>query len=126
MLLSLEQNLAMYHSPLISKNMKYFKHLRGVRNRYRLIKSILIMKLIILFLAIFNLQALANVYSQQKVSINLKSADFKKVITAIQKQTNYHFVFSERKIPAKNVSINVQNENVTTVLDQLLANTDFT
>ncbi|HEY9003614.1 MAG TPA: SusC/RagA family TonB-linked outer membrane protein [Mucilaginibacter sp.] len=77
-------------------------------------------------MAIFNLQALANVYSQQKVSINLKSADFKKVITAIQKQTNYHFVFSERKIPAKNVSINVQNENVTTVLDQLLANTDFT
>jgi TonB-linked SusC/RagA family outer membrane protein len=84
------------------------------------------MKLILLFLAIFNLQALANVYSQQKVSINLKSADFKKVITAIQKQTNYHFVFSERKIPAKNVSINVQNENVTAVLDQLLANTDFT
>lgn len=106
--------------------MKYFKHLRGVRNRYRLIKSILIMKLILIFLAIFNLQALANVYSQQKVSLNLKSADFKKVITAIQKQTNYHFVFSERKIPAKNVSINVQNENVTNVLDQLLANTDFT
>ena len=106
--------------------MKYFRHLRGVKNRYRLIKSILIMKLTIIFLAIFNLQALANVYSQQKVSINLKSADFKKVITAIQKQTNYHFVFSERKIPAKNVSINVQNENVTNVLDQLLANTDFT
>lgn len=106
--------------------MKYFKHLRGVRNRYRLIKSILIMKLILIFLAIFNLQALANVYSQQKVSLNLKSADFKKVITAIQKQTNYHFVFSERKIPAKNISINVQNENVTNVLDQLLANTDFT
>lgn len=106
--------------------MKYFKHLRGVENRYRLIKSVLIMKLTLIFLAIFNLQALANVYSQQKVSINFKSADFKKVITAIQKQTNYHFVFSERKIPAKNVSINVQNENVTDVLDQLLANTDFT
>ena len=107
--------------------MKYFRHLRGVKNRYRLIKSILIMKLILIFLAIFNLQALANVYSQQKVSLNLKSADFKKVITAIQKQTNYHFVFSERKIPpAKNISINVQNENVTSVLDQLLANTDFT
>ena len=107
--------------------MKYFGHLRGVKNRYRLIKSILIMKLILIFLAIFNLQALANVYSQQKVSLNLKSADFKKVITAIQKQTNYHFVFSERKIPpAKNISINVQNENVTSVLDQLLANTEFT
>jgi len=107
--------------------MKYFKHLRGVRNKYRLLKSILIMKLILIFVAIFNLQALANVYSQQKVTINLKAADFKKVITAIQKQTNYHFVFSERKIPpAKNISINVQNENVSSVLDQLLANTDFT
>jgi len=85
------------------------------------------MKLILIFVAIFNLQALANVYSQQKVTINLKAADFKKVITAIQKQTNYHFLFRERKIPpAKNISINVQNENVSSVLDQLLANTDFT
>ncbi len=107
--------------------MKYFKHLQGVRNKYRLFKSILIMKLIIILLVVFNLQSFANVYSQQKVTINLKTADFKKVISAIQKQTNYHFVFSERKIPpAKNISINVQNESVTTVLDQLLANSDFT
>ena len=107
--------------------MKYFKHPFGVRNRYWLFKSILIMKLIFIFLIIFNLQSFANVYSQQKVTINLKSADFKKVISAIQKQTTYHFVFSERKIPrGKNISIDVQNENITTVLDQLLANTDFT
>lgn len=85
------------------------------------------MKLIFVFLVIFNLQSLANVYSQQKVTINLKSADFKKIISAIQDQTNYHFVFSERKIPpAKNISINVQNENVTSVLDQLLAHSEFT
>lgn len=107
--------------------MKYFKHLQGVRNKYWLFKSILIMKLIIIFLVVFNLQSFANVYSQQKVTINLKAADFKKVISAIQTQTNYHFVFSERKIPAgKNISINVKNENVTTVLDQLLVNSDFT
>jgi len=107
--------------------MKYFKHLQGVRNKYWLFKSILIMKLIFIFLVVFNLQSFANVYSQQKVTINLKAADFKKVIAAIQKQTNYHFVFSERKIPpGKNISINVQNENVTAVLDQLLVNSDFT
>jgi len=107
--------------------MKYFKHLKGVRDKYWLFKSLLIMKLIFVFLVIFNLQSLANVYSQQKVTINLKSADFKKIISAIQDQTNYHFVFSERKIPpAKNISINVQNENVTSVLDQLLANSEFT
>jgi len=107
--------------------MKYFKHLKGVRDKYWLFKSLLIMKLILVFLVIFNLQSFANVYSQQKVTINLKAADFKKVISAIQKQTNYHFVFSERKIPVtKNISINVQNENVTSVLDQLLVNSDFT
>lgn len=106
--------------------MNYLKHLQGVRNRYWLTKSILLMNLTLIFLAIFNLQTLANVYSPQKVSINLKSADFKKVIAAIQKQTNYHFVFNEREIQVKNVSINVQNENVTNVLDQVLANTNFT
>ncbi|MFI5139941.1 MAG: SusC/RagA family TonB-linked outer membrane protein [Sphingobacteriales bacterium] len=85
------------------------------------------MKLTIILIVIFNLQAVANVYSQQKVTINTKSADFKKVIAVIQKQTNYHFVFSERKIPSTgNIAINVKNEDVTTVLNQLLANSDFT
>jgi TonB-linked SusC/RagA family outer membrane protein len=107
--------------------MKYFRHPGGVGNRYWLIKSILIMKLIVILTLAFNLQCLANVYSQEKVTINLKSTDFKKVISSIQKQTNYHFVFSERKIPTeKNLSVNVQNEEVPKVLDQLLANTGFT
>jgi TonB-linked SusC/RagA family outer membrane protein len=107
--------------------MKYFKHLKGVRDRYWLFKLILIMKLTLIFIVIFNLQSVASVYSQQKVTINLKSADFKTVISAIQKQTNFHFVFSERKIPVtRNVSINVENENVTTVLSKLLANSNFT
>jgi len=107
--------------------MKYFKHPGGVRNKYWLIKSILIMKLIVIFTVVLNLQCLANVYSQEKVTINLKSTDFKKVISSIQKQTNYHFVFSERKIPTdKNLSVNVQNLEVPKVLDQLLANTNFT
>jgi len=85
------------------------------------------MKLTFFLIVIFNLQSLANVYSQQKVTINTNSADFKKVIADIQKQTSYHFVFSERKIPlARNIAIHVQNEDVTTVLNQLLANSDFT
>jgi TonB-linked SusC/RagA family outer membrane protein len=107
--------------------MKYFKHPMGVRDKYWLRKSILIMKLTIVLIVLFNLQSVASVYSQQKVTINIKSADFKKVITAIQKQTDYHFVFSESKIPAtRNISINVKDESVTAVLNQLLANSDFT
>jgi len=107
--------------------MKYFKHLKGVKDKYWLYKSILIMKLTLILILAFSLQSVANVYSQQKVTINLKSADFMKVISVIQKQTSYRFVLSERKIPAtKNLSINVQNESVTDVLNRLLANSGFT
>jgi len=107
--------------------MKYFKHPKGVRDNYWLFKSILIMKLTLILVVAFSLQSIANVYSQQKVTFNIKSADFNKVISAIQKQTNYHFVFSERKIPStKKITLNVQNEEVTSVLNKLLANSDFT
>jgi hypothetical protein len=107
--------------------MKYFKHPKGVRDNYWLFKSILIMKLTFILVVAFSLQSIANVYSQQKVTFNIKSADFSKVISAIQKQTNYHFVFSERKIPStKRITLNVQNEEVTSVLNKLLANSDFT
>jgi len=107
--------------------MKYFKHPKGVRDNYWLFKSILIMKLTFILVVAFSLQSIANVYSQQKVTFNIKSADFSKVISAIQKQTNYHFVFSERKIPStKKITLNVQNEEVTSVLNKLLANSDFT
>ena len=106
--------------------MKYFRHPVGVGNKYWLYKSILIMKLTLLLILIFNLNSVADVYSQQKVTINLKSADFKKVISSIQKQTYYYFVFSESKIPStKGISIDVKNVEVSTVLNQLLANSGF-
>ena len=106
--------------------MEYFKHPKGVRDKYWLLKSILIMKLTLILIVTFTLQSVANVYSQQKVTINLKSADFTKVIAAIQKQTNYHFVFSERKLSAtKKISINVENKDVSEVLTRLLEGTDL-
>ncbi len=107
--------------------MKYFKHPKGVRDNYWLFKSILIMKLTFILTVLFSLQTMAKVYSQQKVTFNVKSADFNKVISAIQKQTSYRFVFSERKIPStQKITLSVQNEEVTSVLNKLLANSDFT
>ena len=107
--------------------MKYFVHPEGVKDKYWLFKSILIMKLTLILMLFFTFQSVASVFSQQKVTINTKSADFKKIISAIQKQTNYHFVYSERKVPeTKNVTINVQNADVTLVLNELLANSGFT
>lgn len=106
--------------------MKYFRHPLGVRDKYWLLKSMLIMKLTLFFIVLFSLQSIASSYSQQKVTINTKSADFKKIVASIQRQTNYRFVFSERKIPLTNkIDLNVKDEEVTSVLKKVLANSGF-
>lgn len=107
--------------------MKFFKHPKmGVMEKYWLIKSLLIMKLTTLLIILFNLNVVANGFSQTKVTINLKSADFKKVIATIQKQSVYHFVYSESNPPSiKKIDINVQNEEVQKVISDLLANSGF-
>ncbi len=75
--------------------MKFFKHPKmGVRDSYWLLKSILIMKLTLILLLFFNLHVIADVHSQTKVTLNLKAADFKKIISSIEKQSIYHFIYS--------------------------------
>jgi TonB-linked SusC/RagA family outer membrane protein len=107
--------------------MKFFKHPKmGVMEKYWLFKSLLIMKLTTILIILFNLNVVANVYSQTTVTINLKSADFKKVISTIQKQSVYHFVYSESNPPSiKKVDINVQNAEVPKVIGDLLVNSGF-
>ncbi|WP_428329775.1 SusC/RagA family TonB-linked outer membrane protein [Mucilaginibacter sp.] len=103
--------------------MKIFKHpFLGVREKYWLLKSLLVMKLTFILILFFNLQATATVYSQTKVTLNFKSADFKRVLSAIERQSSYHFVYSERIPNGKKISINADNEEVTAVLDQMLSN----
>ncbi|MBC8054768.1 MAG: SusC/RagA family TonB-linked outer membrane protein [Sphingobacteriaceae bacterium] len=85
------------------------------------------MKLTIALILVLNFQVLANGYSQTKVTLNLKSVDFKKVISEIEKKTTYRFVFSERKIPkAKYVNVTADDQDALTVISQLLAGTTFT
>lgn len=107
--------------------MKIFKHLAGVEGFYCLKKPLIIMKLTLGLILVFNLQILANGYSQTRVSLNLKSADFKKVISEIERKTSYHFIFSERKIPVKQyTNINVADVDVLTLVGRLLDGTLFT
>src|SRR5690606_15701137 len=69
----------------------------------------------------FNLGAFADAYSQLRISLNFKDAKFKKVISEIERNSSYRFVYSERKIPTdKKITINADNENVTDVLDKVL------
>jgi iron complex outermembrane receptor protein len=107
--------------------MKFFKHPKmGVMEKYWLLKAILIMKLTLVLILFFSLNVVADGYSQTKVTLNLKSASFKTIIASIEKQSAYHFVYSESKIPGdKNININVENAEVTAVLDKVLANSGF-
>jgi len=107
--------------------MKFFKHPKmGVMGNPWLLKSIIIMKLTLILLLFFNLHVCADVFSQTRVTLNLKEADFKKIITSIEKQSVYHFIYSERKIPdIQKMDINVQNEEVPQLLDRLMANSGF-
>jgi TonB-linked SusC/RagA family outer membrane protein len=85
------------------------------------------MKLTFTLILFFNLLITPTLYAQTHVTINLKLADFKKVLSAIERQSSYHFVYSERKIPAlKKVDVNVDNEDVITLLNKILANSGFT
>src|ERR1700743_2059925 len=107
--------------------MKFSKHPQmGVKGTYWLLKSILVMKLTLILILFFNLNVVANAYSQTKVTLNLKAADFKKILSSIEKQSFYRFVYSERKIPElRKMDINVQNEEVIKLLDGLMAGSGY-
>src|SRR5882757_3470468 len=107
--------------------MKFLKHPKtGVLGNLRLLKSIIIMKLIAILILFFNLNACADAYAQTTVTLNLRGVDFKRVLSSIEKQSIYRFMYSDKKIPdLKNLDVNVQNEEVSRLLDQLMANTGF-
>lgn len=78
---------------------------------------------IILFIGLtFSLCANA----QTKVTLNFTGANFEQVVEAIQKQTVYHFAYSESKIPKHLVTIKVREEEAIKVIGQLLSNSGYT
>ena len=108
------------------KYMKIFKHPSRVEVFYWLLKKLTIMKLIIALILIFNLNAFSRSYSQT-ITLNVRGTELKKVLGLIEKQSSYHFLFSDRKIQAdKKVDISATNEEVLTVLNHLLADAGFT
>ena len=107
--------------------MKFFLRPQDVRDRHGFFKCLLIMKLTLGLLLFFNFNVLADVFSQTKVTLNLKSVDFQKVLSEIEAKTDYRFVFSNRNIPSgKRVDIQVQDAEVSGVLDKVLDNSGFT
>ncbi len=90
-------------------------------------KIVRIMRLMIACLLIACLHVSASGHSQERVTLNLKSVELRKALIAIEKKTDYRFLFNEKLFAHKpRVDINVVETPVTQVLDRLLQNTGIT
>ncbi len=85
------------------------------------------MRLMIACLLIACLHVSASGYSQDNVTLNLKSVEIRKALIAIEKKTDYRFLFNENLIAHRpKIDINVVETPVPQVLNQLLQNTGIT
>ena len=88
-------------------------------------KIFLVMKLTIAFTLLLSLQLSArDVYSQSRLTLQLKKASLSKVFLEIEKKTDFHFLYSDDVVPfERKVDVNVANEPVKDFLTKLLVNT---
>ncbi|WP_018628875.1 SusC/RagA family TonB-linked outer membrane protein [Niabella aurantiaca] len=86
------------------------------------------MKIVVVLLTVVCLQASANGYSQERITLSMKDASFKEVLTQIQKQTSYRFIYHDNVELRKKGAVNIDVENVTLgyVMNALLRNSGFT
>ncbi|BAV08794.1 iron complex outermembrane recepter protein [Filimonas lacunae] len=85
------------------------------------------MKLIIALVLFLNFQSFARGFGQTKITLSLKSIELKQALLIIEKQSSYHFLFSDRKLESnKKVDVIARDEDVLTVLSRLLNSTGYT
>jgi TonB-linked SusC/RagA family outer membrane protein len=79
------------------------------------------MKLTFLFILLACIQVSARTYSQDKITLNLQSAELKKALTIIERKSNYHFLYNEALIANKpKIDLNVKDADITVVLNRIL------
>ncbi|WP_316734897.1 SusC/RagA family TonB-linked outer membrane protein [Pedobacter aquatilis] len=84
------------------------------------------MKLACIMVFITCLNVSASVFSQEKISLDVKKTKLARVLQIIEQQSSYHFVYSSSYVPVnKDVSITVSNTLVTDVLSTILNRTNL-
>lgn len=82
------------------------------------------MKLTVALLLFACLQVSAKGWSQERITLKMNEAEIKKVLFAIEKKSNYRFLFTEEAVKGKpKVTVDVVQATVPEVLDKILANT---
>lgn len=106
--------------------MIYYYLLQGHPKYRRLLKFIMLMKLTCIMVFITCLNVSASVFSQEKISLDVKKTKLARVLQIIEQQSSYHFVYSSSYVPVnKDVSITVSNTLVTEVLSTILNRTNL-
>lgn len=89
-------------------------------------KLFLIMKIAVVLLTAVCLQAAATGHSQETITLSLKDASFYEVLTNIQKQTAYRFIYHDNvRLKKETVNIHVVNASLAYVMDALMRNSGF-
>lgn len=97
------------------------------RGRPVQLKLLRIMKLTFAFVLLCCLHVSAGVVSQTKVTLKLDKVELKKALATIEKKSSYRFLYNEALISADlRVTLNANNEEVTSVLDRIFSGTSVT
>ncbi len=92
-----------------------------------LLKILMIMKLTLIFVLFAAFQVKAFDVSGQTVTLNFKQTEIRKVLNALEKESNYNFLYNyELKALRNKVDFKVENLPINAALDQLFANSGLT
>ncbi|HNX65474.1 MAG TPA: TonB-dependent receptor [Bacteroidales bacterium] len=104
--------------------MKKNAHFKGFRQKKMPLPKKLILHLFLAFCLLINIQA-ANA-QDAAIRLKFKDAPLKEVLTAIEKQSSYTFVYNSKIIDVtKPVTIDIVESNIKTVMERLLKDTSI-
>lgn len=97
------------------------------RQRLNWQKYLLIMKSVFIIVLASCMQVSAIGFSQKKVTLQLRNTEIRRILDKIEGQTDFRFLYSDRKVNLhKRIDVDIYQQNVNSVLNSVLAGTDFT
>ncbi len=82
------------------------------------------MKLTFSIILLGCLHVSAGVFSQSRISVNFQSLQLKKALAAIEKKSDFHFLYKENLVAeSPRITLNMADAPVTEILSRILANT---
>ena len=92
-----------------------------------LLKVFFVMKLAFTVILLTCMQVSANVFSQQRFTLNLEDVKLARLLKLIEKESDYRFVYSNDLIATdEKVTVNVNDKPLETLLEQALIHTGLT